>query len=119
MTPAVIAIQTWLSATFAGEYDIEHTLHKADAGTGGPAYTNFLVQKRKNLVPAQVRFVLNEQELSVFVVLFIIRKVIPRPNIEHTRSRIVTLHYADPQLFEQLEAVTEGNVTQCRKDLPE
>ena len=51
--------------------------------------------------------------------LFVIRKVIPRPNIEHTRSRIVTLHYADPRLFEQLEAVTRELLTQCRKDLPE
>lgn len=118
MTASVIAIQTWLSAQFAGQLLIEHTLHRADAETPALGYTNFLIQRRKNMVQ-HIRFAFRDDEVSIFVVLFVIHKAIPRPDIEHTRSRIVTLRYADPQLFEQLESTITEFVLKCRKDLPE
>ncbi len=116
MRPAIIATQMWLSAKFADELSIEHFIHRYDAETGAVAQSSIEVRRRKNLVQ-QISFVFRDNDLSVYMELFVIHKVAPRPDFKRERSRMATLSYADPQFFEQLEAATRQMLNKCSEDL--
>ncbi len=117
MREDIIAIQTWLSTKYADEHGIRHYIYRSNVGTGVVALSSIELPRRTKFVQRpRLCFNFLATDLSVYMSQYV--RIGPPSSWRHTRSQIVTLTYADPQFFEQLETAVRQLLKDYSEDLP-